>query len=727
MRRRSLPAIGLILFFSLAVSAQLPARRARPAVISKPAVQSGTTYKGIFEPVNYGQDIDLTDVFFVGSDLGWVSGEHATILKTTDGGSHWTAQVGGDPNGPERPIGQLRFLDARHGWATTDDNRLLRTLDGQNWEQIGEAGFVDYAFTSVRHGLALKGNNWGFFVTNDGGRHWQHVADCQITVRIQGLPQTQTCYFLKLQMLSANSGLAFTSWRSPEAPNSTSLAIFRTDNGGQTWSYVVPAFHDGGDLDIFFTDLEHGVAVFNTRTYVTADGGRNWHALLSGGPDTNQSHVRFADPATGWSIGAKYPGLALSYTTDGGQHWKTFAPLRLPGDPDARLLRLSFPRRDRAYIAGPHGMIYRYRVVPTTYTAANSFEAPAMPGAFDAVLAVRTQRVRSDIAALQAKLAAAMAASGGPATSASTPSASSIATTASATTSAVPNASDASTPSAASTDASAENAASVDAAATGAIAPTPDANSGAASSQPDAASTSATDSTVASSPTDAVASPNSDSATDAIAGAVNTTSTPSIDNAAPSAPVAECCAAQVQALQNDVGGLTQQLPTFAGNFRSLNMIVAGLQIFSDLMTKAQTMRDTFRTLKHAPSLQAASAALMQLASNVQSTQQNITAELQNPGSVTLPASDVSAPAAAAQAFAQPTDAGASQLDATAQPDATAQSSTATPVPQSAPPTASTTASGDSSSSPGGDSVSQQIDNAAQKAKQKLKSKLKWPH
>src|SRR6185312_11897588 len=165
------------------------------------------------------------------------------------------------------------------------------TLDGENWEQIGEApvgahSFVDYAFTSVRHGVMLGGNNGGFFVTNDGGRHWQNVGPCQITVRLQGLAQRQDCYPLKLQMFSSSSGLAITSWRSPEAPNATTFAIFRTGNGGQSWDYVVPSFHNGGNLDIFFTDLNHGVAVFDDRTYVTADGGRNWHALLSGSPET---------------------------------------------------------------------------------------------------------------------------------------------------------------------------------------------------------------------------------------------------------------------------------------------------------------------------------------------------------------------------------------------------------------------------------------------------------
>src|SRR5579884_3420732 len=154
-------------------------------------------YKGILEPVNYGQDVNLTDVFFVSLEVGWVAGEHATILKTTDGGTHWTPQVGGDPNGSEKPILQLRFLDARHGWAVSDEGpqRLFRTIDGENWEQIGEqpapgSGFVDYAFTSVRHGIALGGNMGGFYVTEDGGAHWRNVGPCRFSATVQGLPQT---------------------------------------------------------------------------------------------------------------------------------------------------------------------------------------------------------------------------------------------------------------------------------------------------------------------------------------------------------------------------------------------------------------------------------------------------------------------------------------------------------------------------------------------------------
>ena len=38
------------------------------------------------------------------------------------------------------------------------------------------------------------------------------------------------------------------------------------------------------------------------------------------------------------------------------------------------------PRRDRIYIVGDQGMIYRYRVVPVSYAANGILDAPLMPG-----------------------------------------------------------------------------------------------------------------------------------------------------------------------------------------------------------------------------------------------------------------------------------------------------------------------------------------------------------
>lgn len=38
----------------------------------------------------------------------------------------------------------------------------------------------------------------------------------------------------------------------------------------------------------------------------------------------------------------------------------------------------AFPRRDRGYAVGDHGMIYRYRVVPVAEAPQGAIEAPLM-------------------------------------------------------------------------------------------------------------------------------------------------------------------------------------------------------------------------------------------------------------------------------------------------------------------------------------------------------------
>lgn len=386
--------LGVFFALLILMGSALGQRRTvhRPAAKAE-GTEKKPLYKGIFEPVNYPKDINLSDVFFVNGDTGWVAGEHATILKTSDGGANWTAQVGGDPSSNDPKIGQLRFLDEHHGWAIQDGPRLLRTLDGQNWEEVkGEfprgTPVIDYAFTSVEHGILLGGNGDAFYVTEDGGGHWQPVRPCELNVTVQGLAQTPNCHFIKLQMLSSRSGLALAWW---SGTKDDVLVIFRTDDAGEHWSYVVPDVVDSRYANAVFTDLNHGVLLFSDRkTCITTDGGKTWRRLLSGGIVLDSGGpLRFADAEVGWALGhstANRDAFRVSFTTDGGQHWQNSRDIAFPGN-ILTPLNFSFPRRDRAYVVGPHGMIYRYRIVPASYTVAHMLPAPLMPAAHNEAVA----------------------------------------------------------------------------------------------------------------------------------------------------------------------------------------------------------------------------------------------------------------------------------------------------------------------------------------------------
>jgi photosystem II stability/assembly factor-like uncharacterized protein len=570
---------GIVILNAPGTHAQTPQRTARPQrpVPASPATEK-TGLKGILEPVNYGQDVKLTDMFFTSVDEGWVSGEHATILHTADGGKTWTAQVGGDPNNQEHPIRNLRFLDAKRGWAVqscagvcAEGDRLLRTGDGQNWEEIGALprGAADFVFTSSGHGIALTNGSPGYsrgaiFLTEDSGKTWKPLTECTMSTTVNGLAHTDGCWFVRLEMLSNRTGYALA------CDNNDSLAFFHTDDAGRTWNYRVLPFNAGGcrEADFFFTDASHGVLVFKEgKTYITNDGS-NWTAMLA---TTLGPQIRFADPQIGWTLWSSpsnWRAARISYTTDGGQHWKASGDIDLPlhnGDE----YRFAFPRRDRAYIIGNHGMVYRYRIVPASYTAANTFSAPVMPGFDTSALTAAASRVRQDIAALQARIAAA---SGMPVAAAS------------------------STP----------------------AQPTPPEGSGSGGFTQDtpAVATASAGSAIAFDPTNA-----------------NLTQgfSQSVDTSAASAPLEACCGPALQNLQTDLTSFNQAAAVNSSQFRSLNLAMAGFQLVTNLLNQARQLRDSFSALKHAPNLQAASAALQQFSTNASFTQQTVSTGFQDPG------------------------------------------------------------------------------------------------
>ena len=345
-----------------------------PLLVAAPAsAQSELT--GVWEPVNYNQDIELTDVFFVTPEIGYVSGAAGTILKTTDAGTTWIPLLGGDPASAERAVQDLRFVSPTTGWATqvTDSHtNLFRTSDGETWEQVGsiEEHYADLSFTSETDGIFA--HNKDVHRTRDGGRTWEKVYTCVVQAQIAGLARTLNCEITKIHFASATVGFAV-------GYHSDAVLVLRTDDGGSSWNAVTVIEDEiGRDSGLFFLDESTGyLRVKSGKSYRTIDGGITWTGMPATGLSSN---IRFADPEIGWSfkdpcVGMGCGNAILSYTIDGGQRWatRTFA---LP----AQVKAFSLPRRDVAYAVGEHGMIYRYRSVPAgTPTIANSIEAVAMP------------------------------------------------------------------------------------------------------------------------------------------------------------------------------------------------------------------------------------------------------------------------------------------------------------------------------------------------------------
>ena len=323
-------------------------------------------FKAIWEPVNYKQDVALFDVYFVSKEEGWVSGAAGTILHTKDGGNTWTAQLGGDPHAEGAELGHVFFADATHGWAQTGFNHpgstLFRTTDGESWQQVTGDIRGDVLFVSDTKGFYVYGTR--LYATTDGGENWTQPFTCRAKMEVNGLTQEDTCTLRALHVPTATVGYAVGEAR----------VTAKTEDGGDTWNVLVGPEepNDQRVYDVFFLDANTGYEIRSGgKLKRTTDGGQTWPGVIAQ-LDTTSPKVRFADQEVGWSC----LGGTWAYTVDGGKHWTT-RQVRFPSG----VVSFSLPTRDRGYVVGDHGMIYRYRIVPIDYTSKGMIEAAMMPSA----------------------------------------------------------------------------------------------------------------------------------------------------------------------------------------------------------------------------------------------------------------------------------------------------------------------------------------------------------
>jgi len=356
-----------------------------PAQASR-APSSQVKYKGIWEPISYPDDLQFYDVFFTTADEGWIAGgaselSGGVILHTTDGGDRWEIQLG-DPQSSDSAFKELRFLDRTQGWAvqrTPLAHNLMHTRDGKNWILAGEIPkhHTDYMFTSEKTGVLLEGSRIN--ITADGGRSWKQVFECAAKVQIEGLWQNVICNWSRLQFLTPSIGYAV-------AGKNKNVFLAKTSDGGATWKLLVSELTNEAD-DVFFLDENTGfVRVGGPETgqlYKTADGGQTWTGMAA----APGKRILFADPEVGWAMNYR----KVSFTTDGGNRWNSREyPFPVP------LEAFSLPQRDRGYIVGEHGMIYRYRMVPLDYAAKGMIPAPLISG-IDSPLEAQMEQLATQV------------------------------------------------------------------------------------------------------------------------------------------------------------------------------------------------------------------------------------------------------------------------------------------------------------------------------------------
>jgi len=304
----------------------------------------------------------LTALRFIDEHVGWAAGFlgrnaaqiacsqaaasgtqpcKGVVLRTQDGGETWQTVLAIPTDGVYgEPIRQIQAVDGERAWAVSLDQSpcqslcpsfLKRTTDGgRTWatQLHGEIATIRFA-SATRGWVALDDTPSPGTVevraTSDGGTTWQTVLRTT-TGQAQGLDAAT----ISTAWLFTRDGAYCSS------SGCQKYALFRTDNGGLTWSSLgnpqdFTANCSGGLLGApLFASPARGWSALGLGAgganvgpggiLKTDDGGRTWRCATT---PPNTSLVSAADPLDVWAGGEDrvIQSTALYTTEDAGATW----------------------------------------------------------------------------------------------------------------------------------------------------------------------------------------------------------------------------------------------------------------------------------------------------------------------------------------------------------------------------------------------------------------------
>ena len=258
-------------------------------------------------PKSWQADAELTDVFFIDENLGWVVGESGTTLRTRDGGNTWNVQA----------------LENSFRRDTVDLQQKFRSLEsGQRTNSTGNTGrqrstspitcrFNSVHFVDANQGWAAGGFQLPYINrtqavvmrTRDGGITWQPIPALAI-------PRLQ-----KIEFSSPRQGIAY-----GDSGNVFTGGIYETSDAGNSWSAI------SRQTDVAWIDAEqttdHFVTINDAGQLGRHDNGQYEASVLIGSTIAKQIDfrcVKMIDDSQGVAVGTQG---SLFKTNNGGLSWQ---------------------------------------------------------------------------------------------------------------------------------------------------------------------------------------------------------------------------------------------------------------------------------------------------------------------------------------------------------------------------------------------------------------------
>jgi photosystem II stability/assembly factor-like uncharacterized protein len=263
------------------------------------STSNGTTRKTTNGGINWSfiSGGNLSGIFFINDNTGWVVGYPGYIGKTTNGGS-FTAQ----PTGVVDRLNDVFFINDNTGWVVGGDfslEKIFKTTNGgTNWEPqtSGTANkLFSVYFINENTGWSVGGPSSPKVIkTTNGGINWLTQ------------PTSASTPLYSVMFADANTGWAVAGYLGGET-------IIKTTNGGTIWFSQT-----SGDTrylrDCYVINSNNAFAVGQGgKMIVTTNGGDNW-IVQTTGSSVELWSIDFVNDTIGYAIGSN----VVLKTTNGG-------------------------------------------------------------------------------------------------------------------------------------------------------------------------------------------------------------------------------------------------------------------------------------------------------------------------------------------------------------------------------------------------------------------------
>ncbi|GEM_PF-589658 len=306
---------------------------AKPRIVRlglQPPTPTSTPTPGVVIPNPF-----IRTLYMLDASNGWATGD-AYALRTSDGGLTWYNVL------PEVAPAGAFFLNPATGWVISRSGTLYRTNNGGiQWTQFAlpfwnESLQCYLHFLNNSEGFLLSGSPIGMFKypislyqTSDGGASW--------ALKFAHAPGQDSG---SLPLGGYKYGVTFrdalNGWiNGGDYPTQGYFYLFRTSDGGLTWSHVQPALPTGYESAYIsignpkFFDARQAVLPVWLRAgaghdlflYATYDGGNTWAPSTGFARGVDAVDIISMNSAISWGNAGNF-----YVTNNAGQSWVPLTP-----------------------------------------------------------------------------------------------------------------------------------------------------------------------------------------------------------------------------------------------------------------------------------------------------------------------------------------------------------------------------------------------------------------